>query len=234
MIQPAPAPQDPETPQASQAPQASQTVLVHIGKCGGATLRDALERSDTRIDSITHVHQPPLGPQYRYYITLRCPIARAISAFYWRRTLVLIEASQEHRLPGEAQILRHYGSLDALAQALYHPDGSRNALAQGHYRSILHLSEDIAFYLRDLLAVSQPDQILGILRQESLAADMLQHFGIENPGRVNDNRHHTSAEERQLSPKGEANLRRFLQADFDCIAKLRDWGKLPADAPAPL
>lgn len=41
--------------------QEPQTVLVHIGKCGGATLRDALMKSDTRIDSIPHVQQPPLG-----------------------------------------------------------------------------------------------------------------------------------------------------------------------------
>lgn len=220
--------------QTPQTPQTVQTILVHIGKCGGATLREALEAHEAPIDAITHVRQPPLGPQYRYYITLRCPIRRAISAFYWRRKLVLTEASQENRFPGEAQILRHYGSFDNLARKLYRPNGSTDALAQGHFRSIHHLSEDIGFYLQDLLAVSQPEQILGVLRQENLEADLLQYFGIQNPGRVNDNRQGTSPEDRALSPKAQAHLRRFLQADFDCIAKLRDWGKLPSGYPAAL
>ncbi|MEP4037167.1 hypothetical protein [Pseudophaeobacter sp.] len=220
MMQTTPRQPEPETP---------QTVLVHIGKCGGSTLREALEGSTTRIDSITHGRQPPLGPQYRYYITLRDPIRRAISAFYWRRRLVLTEASQADRFPGEAQILRHYVSFNTLARMLYRPDDSCNALVQGHFRSIHHLSEDIAFYLQDLLATAQPDQILGVLRQESLEADILQHFNIQTPGRLNDNRQNTSPEDLQLIPRAETNLRRFLQADFDCIAKLRDWGKLPGD-----
>ncbi|MEP2716302.1 hypothetical protein [Pseudophaeobacter sp.] len=223
-------PQTAPLPQSDPAPQPPQIVLVHIGKCGGSTLRAALESSATKVDIITHGYQPPLGPQYRYYITLRDPISRATSAFYWRRKLVLTEARQPDRFPGEAQILRYYGSLNTLAEALYCADGSPHALAQGHFRAIHHLSEDIGFYLQELLANSQPDQILGVTLQETLAADLLRLFGTTNPERIHDNRQPDPSEDRSLSPQGATNLRRFLRADFDCIKQLSTWGKIPAQA----
>lgn len=219
---------DPQTDSAQEV----QTVLVHIGKCGGSTLRQALEDSASGVDLVTHVRQPPIGPQYRYYITLRCPLRRAISAFYWRRKLVLREASQATRFPGEAQILAHYVSLDNLARVLFHKDGSVNAMVQGQFRALHHLGEGISFYLQDLLAAVQPDQILGVLLQEQLEADLLRLFGLCSPGRLNDNSqpdlHPAHSEDRRLSLQAQNNLRRFLQADYACIKTLDAWGKLPA------
>lgn len=206
-----------------------RTVLVHIGKCGGSTVREALKQGPQRADVITHIRQPPIGAGYCYYITLRSPLARAVSAFNWRCKLVLEEASQRRRFPGEAEILAHYGSIDALARALYFEDGSANALAQGNFRSIHHLGEGIAFYLQALLAAVQPGQIAGVLMQETLAEDLRRLFGIESRLRLNDNSRAKDPARPPLSPAGEANLRRFLQDDYACIRTLCRWEKIPED-----
>ncbi|NVK13356.1 MAG: hypothetical protein HWE35_04180 [Rhodobacteraceae bacterium] len=200
-------------------------MLVHIGKCGGSTLRQELQNRGKDI-RIAHIRQPPLGPQFRYYITLRSPLRRALSAFNWRRKLVLEEASQPDRFPGEAQILAHYGSLDALARALYFEDGTDNALAQGNFRSIHHLGEGIAFYLEPLLAAVQPDQIAGVLMQETLDADLQRLFGIQSSLRLNDNSQ-AAAGRPGLSAQGEANLRRYLAPDYACIRTLGAWRLIP-------
>lgn len=71
----------------------------------------------------------PVTTYFCYYIALRCPIRRPISAFYWPRHPVPRRESPKDRFPGEAQILRRYGSLDRLARQLYRPDG----IAMCHY-----------------------------------------------------------------------------------------------------
>ena len=134
--------------------------------------------------------------------------------------------------PGEAQILAHYVSLDNLARVLFHKDGSVNAMVQGQFRALHHLGEGISFYLQDLLAAVQPDQILGVLLQEQLEADLLRLFGLCSPGRLNDNSqpdlHPAHSEDRRLSLQAQNNLRRFLHTDYACIKTLDAWGKLPA------
>lgn len=208
----------------------NRTILVHVGKCGGSTCRTAISESAVRIDHVVHVRQPVPEAGARYFIIARSPIARAISAFNWRHWLVNNDDRQAARFPGERVILNHYGSLGALAEQLYFPDETDNALAQGNFRSVHHLGEDIAFYLDSLFSKIDSKQVAGVVMQETLNADMDRLFGVTT--NLREKAHHaiTPPGMLALSNLARANLRRFLRRDFACLEKLREWGKLNPDS----
>lgn len=208
----------------------NSTVLIHIGKCGGSTCRTVISASSVRIDRIVHIHQPEPDITVRYYIIARAPIARAISAFNWRYWLVNSDERQAARFPGERAILNHYGNLSTLAETLYFPDTTDNPLAQGNFRSIHHLGESIAFYLDPLLSRINPDQVVGVVMQETLDADLARLFGVTAGLREKSHGGMTPPEMLALSDLAYRNLRRFLGKDFACLQKLREWGKLNPDS----
>ncbi len=203
-------------------------VFVHVGKCGGTSILRAAARSTrVAIDEVVHIRKPPIDPAARYYIAVRAPIERAISAFNWRYEKVVATGVQRERYPGEAAILAHYGTLDRLATALYREDGTDDPLAQGNFRSIHHLGESIAFYLEDLLASIAPQQIGGVLAQERLDQDIARVFGVRAGPRLHEHRSATPPEQRSLSQRARYHLQRFLGRDFACLATLNRWGALP-------
>lgn len=201
-------------------------VLIHIGKCGGSTCRQALAGGAVPFDEIVHIRKPPIGPDIGYVIVARDPIERALSAFNWRYRLVVTEARQKARFRGEYPILLRYRTLNEIAEGLYTPQVQPVPVVQRHFRAIHQLKQDIAFYLADLLANVGPEQIAGVVMQESLSEDLQALFGIRTELRANRNRHTIAAEELALSPRARANLRRFLEADYRCLGILRDWGKI--------
>lgn len=208
----------------------SRTVLVHIGKCGGTTCRAAIRDSTVQIDDVVHIRQPEHDISAHYIILARAPIARALSAFNWRYWLVNNNEHQAARFPGERAILNHYGNLNTLAEQLYFSNGTDNAIAQGNFRSIHHLGESIAFYLDPLLAKITSEQVVGVVMQETLKADLMLLFGIISDLRENDHHAKTSPEMMDLSDRARINLRRFLARDFTCLWTLRNWGKLNPDS----
>ena len=208
--------------------------LVHVGKCGGASLRNTLLQSDVAFEKWVHIHQPPIDAANRYVIVTRAPISRAMSAFNWRYHLVVETAAQPDRFPGERDILLYYKTLNALAEALYFEDGTENVLAHGNFRSIHHLGESIAFYLDPLLDGIDKNQIEGVIAQESLSTDALDILGIRVEARTHGHRSNTSPEQLELSAQARRNLRRYLHRDYACMAVLQDWGLLSTEASAAL
>ncbi len=60
----------------------TQTSLIHIGKCGGGSLKAALQKAGIAGRyRIFHVSQPVFRKNMRYIILARNPLERAISAF---------------------------------------------------------------------------------------------------------------------------------------------------------
>ena len=208
--------------------------LIHVGKCGGASLNKSLHKSDVKFEKWVHIVQPPVSADNRYMIVTRAPIARALSAFNWRYHLVIETAAQPDRFPGEREILMYYKSLNALAEALYFEDGTDNALAQGNFRSIHHLGESIAFYLDPLLNVIDKSQIKGVICQESLSDNALEFLGIPIERRVHAHRPNTPPHLLQLSIQARKNLLRYLHRDFACMSILDRWKLLSAPASAAL
>lgn len=199
-------------------------IYVHIEKCGGISLWDAIKDSkiiNKRFSDISRVHvsKVPLRKRTKYLIVLRNPISRAISAFNWRCKLVVDDKEQVARFKEEYDVLLKYKSLNALAEALY-KDGTLNENVGQEFRAIHHLREDIAFYLEDLLDHIKPKQIYKVFTTKSLDDDMEQELGVKKVEKVHENRSSTDDTKLNLSDEARANLKRFLHADYGAIEKL--------------
>ncbi len=204
----------------SRGPDLGQTVLIHVGKSGGASVRAALQDSDIAGTLFpVHTIQPPIRDDLKYIILTRNPLVRAISAFNWRRRLVMTDRKQRDRFPGEFEVLQRYGNIDALGNALYDNEGIPNPAAHDDTRTIHHLREDISFYLTELLERCDPNQILAVLMQENLDSDILRVFGVQNRHFVHDNTsmRHVST----ISDRARRNLMRCLHRDYEALALAR-------------
>lgn len=203
-----------------------ENVLIHIGKCGGTSLRLALREGNIGLYEEVHIKQPIIDESHKYFIVTRSPIARSLSAFNWRFHLVVTTDQQPDRFAGEKQILLKYKTMNSLAEALYFSNGTANALAQGNFRSIHHLGENISFYLSELLNKLGAKQIGGVFSQESLADDAQRILGISVAAQTHRHKSQTLPEMLFLSALARRNLTRFLRDDFRCMDILDDWGKL--------
>ena len=202
-------------------------VMIHIGKCGGSTLRNALKnRPEQGKLHVVHVQKPPIRSDLKYHIVARGPVSRVLSAFNWRYKLVVEEEWQKTRFAGEYEVLKAYGTLNDLAGALYDTDGQGNPSAQADFRKIHHLKQDIAFYLGDLLPRISPDQVASLLMQENLSEDLERVFGFKDATPRKTNRPGTDPVRMHLGERERANLVRFLERDFTCLQTLYCWGKL--------
>jgi len=195
--------------------------FIHIGKCGGSSLRSILSTSPIilqKYDSIrvTHVSRPVYAINDDYLIVVRDPLVRAISAFRWRYRLVVSEGSQRDRFPGEYTILSHQRSFGRMAELLYCDGRLDNAIAS-ELLCIHHLKENISFYLTDLLNRLQKNQVLGVISQETLSEDSERILGIRVTHRLNYN---GGSDVLELSETARLNAFRFLADDYKCIYRL--------------
>ncbi|SCZ57494.1 hypothetical protein [Thiohalomonas denitrificans] len=201
------------------------TVLIHIGKCGGRTVRDGIENAvHNFVTHEVHIKKPVYRKDLKYIIVARGPISRLVSAFQWRYKLVVSDGDQRSRFKGEYNVLIKYETLNDLAEALYHENGEANSIAHQEIRKIHHIREDISFYLRDLLSRCHPNQIVAVLMQENLNEDIFRVFGYRN--KINRHRSPASKEDKTLSETGLKNLMRFFEEDYEALIKLYSWGKI--------
>ena len=206
-------------------------VLIHIGKCGGSSLRKAILSSDVYKNiEIVHIKKPVYTHNVNYYIVARDPIKRAISAFNWRYKLVVEEEreKQKYRFENEYEILNKYKNLNNLCEKLYNDNGEPDQASIIEFETIHHLKERISFYLSDFLDVCPKDQIKGVLMQETLTQDLEKIFSI--PSAVMGSEKQNKVPSKSfLSPKAHRNLVRFLEADYLCLIKLYDYGFIQND-----
>lgn len=202
----------------------SRLVFVHVGKCGGASLAAALENSQRLKDAFrsierVHIRQPSIAPDAQYLFAIRNPISRALSAFNWRRKLVVEDRTQATRFPAEAQVLKRFRTFNDLAEALYTPAGLDRQVAND-FRRIHHLREDVSFYLSDLLAGLAPNQIFGVIATEAFDADVERVLGVAKTENIHSNRKTQRASSLYLSAQAQQNLRQYLRADFAALERL--------------
>lgn len=208
-------------------------VYIHVGKCGGASLRRAIKSSDKIRSSFSsvkkvHIRKPPIKGRCQYIVVVRNPVSRCISAFNWRYKIVVEDGRQQDRFPGEHDVLKKYGDLNSLAEALYHDDSLYLPTVRD-WMKIHHLYEDISFYLHDLLLEIESKNLFAVLAQENLDQDIERLLGVTETQKVHENSSSTKRAKLELSARARANLKRFLAADYDAIAKLHEMQPFEAE-----
>jgi len=159
---------------------------------------------------------------------LRGPISRAFSAFEWRKRLVIDDSSsgQSNRFPGEKDVLIKHGSLEAMAHGLYRDNGRLSQSVARDFGLIHHLRESISFYLTPLLPVLTPENIFGIICQETLSADSQRLLGVDASTLFVRHNPQKRLMHSNLDQLAINNLRRFLVQDYQCISALWALGVL--------
>ena len=141
-------------------------VIIHVGKCGGSTVRDELKSKNVKF-TCSHVNDKiKYEPNKNYIIVIRNPIKRFISAFNWRYYLICDSKIQENVFMNEKNILNQYKNVDNLCSDLeINPDIFNGSPSSGNY--IHHLREDIYFYLKNFIKNVPKKQILGVICTET-------------------------------------------------------------------
>ncbi len=202
-----------------------KNVLIHVGKCGGSTLRGAIKHSKkVKITGVMHIRKP-FATKQNFYIVLRDPISRCISAFNWRYKLVVEDRKQHDRFDGEHEILSKYKTLNALAEKLYDDTGKLDKEIASDFERIHHLHERISFYLEDFLKEVNERRIKGVFMQETLNDDIQEILGVA-PEEINTSKQHKTNSGLTLTTAGKRNLVRYIQSDYQCILKLYQYGHI--------
>ena len=203
---------------------ADELVYIHIGKCGGSSLWRAINDSPVVKGRFSRVHKvhlakPPVLKNARYLIVIRNPIKRAISAFNWRHKLVVEDEVQRNRFEGEWEVIKKYGTLNNLAEALY-VDQVLDLNVSNEFQIIRHIRQSISFYLNDVLGYIEAEQVFCVLSTETLKDDIYNNLAVTDVARVNENTKNTAESKKFLSDKAYENLRTYLYEDYQCIDKL--------------
>lgn len=197
--------------------------LVHVGKCGGTSAATELRGHGFRFDHV-HMRRPEVGPERRYVVLVRDPIARFVSAFNWRRHLIAeasltTPADPVGRIRHEAErsLLALFTDVNQFAEALVPNRGYDVSPALTMMQVIGHVPQGFGWYLDGLLRRIDPGQLLGVVQLERFAADIERLFGFAPTARRNAQ---AGSSAPSLSPLGLANLTRVLAAEYETLNEL--------------
>lgn len=187
-------------------------IFIHIGKCGGSSVEYIFEKNNIEINKKIHVEKPIYNNKCKYIILLRNPVKRFISAFNWRRKLVVDDKSQEFRFENEKALLEKYKNINNLSQRI-----SEFSSENGY---IHHINENIDFYLTDFLNKCEKENIIAVMTTETLNEDLKHFFNIDLDGT------HLKKNKRdeKLSNLEYSSLKQYLKNDYACIDKLYELG----------
>ena len=207
-----------------------------MGKCGGSTIEKLLADSPLvarKYQSViqSHVCGVTVDSRCDYLICLRNPISRAISAYEWRKKLVISDPppNQSSRFRGELDVLKTYSSFSDLSSKLYQEDASMNELVARDFQLVHHLRESISFYVKPLLPILTASNVYGVICQENLSADCEILLGTPPNGMVERKNNLRRESPATLGKQAADNLKRYLHDDYSCIVSLWTKGILNDD-----
>lgn len=189
-------------------------VMIHVGKCAGGSVRTALSSVGIRFEEI-HIQPFRIARGRRYLILLREPVSRMISAFNYRRKLLVEQEIEWDRFPGELEVLQRYSTLDELAECLFDDQGNKNEDAFADLNKLHHCKENIAYYFQEITLMDLTPMVKGVLFQENLQSDFVRVFRV--PVDMGHEKKIGHSMPTTLSALGERNLIRALSADYEII-----------------
>ena len=199
--------------------------IIHIGKCGGGSLRQELKNKDFKACHC-HCKKPMIEEKFKYIILIRDPINRFISAFNWKlfRCTTKVGANLEEFKKkkiyniNEIEGYKYWNDINNFAENLYDKNGNINDMALKLIENSNHLHFDINYYLEEILPFFNRNNC-DIIRYEYYHDDVNKVFNIES---ISSKSHfYTKPYNKYISDKGIQNLRKFLEKDYNCFHKLR-------------
>ncbi len=193
-------------------------VFIHIGKCGGSSVREDLKREKFNFTE-KHISRVKFEKNKNYIIIIRNPISRFVSAFNWRYKLVVEDGVQENRFEGEKVILKKFKTANNLAENIYNLENELVLNFQKDEFYIHHIKEDINYYLGDFLKKCKKENIMAVLATETLSEDVKHHFNFELTSHLKYNK---KEGRNYLSDIAVKNLKEYFKKDYECIEKLNE------------
>ena len=196
------------------------TYFIHVSKTGGSTIEYYLKQYK-KVNIVTHVKQAKFDTKGRYYISLRNPVDRFISAFYY----CLTEPDHAAWAPAIEFYQKYNNSLEFLCENIYNTNGELNNETVHDLKKVyhdelkipLHLGMDINWYIGDIVEQLTHDNVLGIICTETLNKDMKQLFNMDVQQKIRKNKN-----KKPLEKKYRDILKRYLYKDYKCIQSLYD------------
>jgi hypothetical protein len=213
--------------------------LLHIGKTGGTALGHVLQQRDD-VEFVYSGHNATIDqipPGENVIVPLRDPVSRFVSGFNSR----LRQGAPRYQVPWtprEERIFGWFPTPDALARSLSSLNPRTRRRARRAMSAIAHVRTHLWDYLVDRETVQRRrDDIVGVCFQERLQEDldaMLERLGLAPRPLPTDEvvAHRSPAgENRELSSRGERNLRRWYREDYECLYYLETIGlcRLPPE-----
>tara|TARA_B100001939_G_C16945327_1_gene620059 strand:+ start:4165 stop:4854 length:690 start_codon:yes stop_codon:yes gene_type:complete len=196
----------------------SKLILIHIGKCGGSSVRKDLENAGISFYYV-HVNTVKYDPSKKYIFLLRNPIDRFVSAFYWRKKNVIEFSKPINEY--EKKMFNKYKDVNSLALDIYDDHGNIQLDLKKESNYIHHIVQDIDFHIGSLLEKIHKNDIHSVITTENIVEDIKNSFNIDIKSHEKSNKNQYS-----LSDTAYSNLKKYLSKDYECIKKLFEIGAI--------
>jgi len=186
--------------------------FIHIGKCGGGTVKQSLTDSENFKFNHIHMVKPYYNNRKKYLIVLRNPVQRFISAFYWKymKTKKGLRSTAKEEL-----FYNDYDNIDGFCNDL-----KKNPNILQDYNIENHMYKGVHYYLENFIDNCRKHQIIGVVCQETLQDDVKNILDIDISERVHDN----STYSKNITDKNYKILKDYLKNEYLIVDKMYRYG----------
>jgi len=188
-----------------------KTVFIHIGKCGGSTVRMVIPHHEE-----VHLRPVIFSKNDNYFIVIRNPIERFISAFYYRK-LMYRKSVQKRFFEKENIIFSSTNNIYQFTENLFNYNIE-------DVKGVAHIGESISYYLEPIIDNLNKENVKYIFTTHYMDTEIKNVIPNYTPRKLKDNSENKP--KKKLSDLSLKNLNIFLEKDFEMIEKLNDKGLL--------